>query len=451
MRYKKTQLEAKWFSELKRRLKIENYLGYYDNFQKKDLEDLIDIRLHKEEAIEMQKYKKTENVTVQFIEAISLLFQQEVMIAIEGKTEIDVKQTEDFNEILDSLLFNATMQDVNKKVNLSKDVGIIPQIREGKIFLDIVTSDQMIVKQMDDDPTKCEWIAYQVGININTIQNTKINVYHKWSAEGKFEIEIGEKGQILSEVQLEAPDYNGLIPLIMFRNYIPTKSFFKNFNSEIIEFNQDLNYNITRLAIMRDYNIPQRVDIGTDPDKVYPIGITMRMAFDQGLGDIKQDSKYISPDFPIKQESETNKEDKESFAISLGLGKDSVSGGEFTSGYELRLSRENILNKSRAERPFYRNSIKELCKIIMMTANQIDSHFKLDSKIKIDFGEIKYSDDPQQKAQTTSIEISNGTKSRIDVIMENDPDLNREDAEIKAKLIDKENSKSEIVKNIPEL
>jgi hypothetical protein len=87
----------------------------------------------------------------------------------------------------------------------------------------------------------------------------------------------------------------------------------------------------------------------------------------------------------------------------------------------------------------------------MMTANQIDSHFKLDSKIKIDFGEIKYSDDPQQKAQTTSIEISNGTKSRIDVIMENDPDLNRKDAEIKAKLIDKENSKSEIVKNIPEL
>lgn len=451
MIYKKTQLEAKWFSELRRRLKIENYLGYYDNFQKDDLANLIDVRLHKEEALEMQKYKKTENVTNHLIDAISLLFQQEVMIAIEGKTEIDVKQTEDFNEILDSLLFNATMQDVNRKVNLSKDVGIIPQIREGKIFLDIVTSDQMIVKQKDDDPTQAEWIAYQVGINTNTTQFTKINIYHKWSSEGKFEIEVGDKGQIIKETQIDAPSYDGLIPLIMFRNYIPTKSFFKNFNSEIVEFNQNLNYNITRLEMMRDYNIPQRVDIGTDPDKIYPIGITMRMAFDQGLGDTKQESKYINPNFPITQESETNKEDKESFAISLGLGKDSVSGGEFTSGYELRLSRENILNKNRAERPFYRNSIKELCKIIMMTANQIDSHFKLDSKIKIDFGEIKYSDDPQQKAQTRSQEISNGTKSRIDFIMEDNPDLNRKDAGLKAKLIDKENSKSEIFKNIPGL
>ncbi len=448
----RTQIEAKWGSEIVRRKKINTYLGYYDNFQKDELKDLIEMRLQTEESKELKKYLKTDNITKQIINETSLLFQSEVKISIVNGANIDEAKTDELSEILDSVLFNAVMQETNRFVNLTKDVGILPQIRDNKLELDIITSDQMIVKQKDDDPTKAEWIAYQVGINTNTLQSHKINIYHKWSAEGKSQIEVGDKGQILSEIFIDAPDYDGLIPIVMFRNYIPKDSFFKEFESDIVDFNKELNYNLTRLEMMRDYNLPQRVDFGTDPDKTYPIGITMRMTFDNGaVGDVKPDSKYIKPDFPITEETETILKNKEMLAISQGLSADSIRGGEFTSGYQMRLSKENILNKNRADRPFYRNAIKDLIKIMFITENHLKGKFNVDSDIKVDFGEITYSDDPQQKATTRTVKINNGTHSRIDFIMEDNLDLTRPEAELKAKQIDMENTKSGIVKAIPNI
>ena len=437
----RTQIEAKWNSEIKRREKIENYLRMYDNFQKKDLIELIELRLNKEEARELQKYKKTENITKQIIDNVSLLFQKEVQILLLDGLIVDEEQSNKLFEILESVVINAILQETNKYVNLTRDVALLPQIRDGKIEIDIITSDQMIVKQKDDDPTKAEWIAYQVGINTNTFQSNKVNIYHKWSEQGKSQIEVGDKGQILSEVFIDAPDYNGEIPIVMFRNYIPKDTFFKEFESELVEFNKMLNYNLTRLEMMRDYNLPQRVDFGTDPDKTYPVGITMRMTFDNGaVGDVKPDSKYINPNFPIEIENESNIKSKEMIAISSGLSGDSIRGGEFTSGYEMRLSKENIFNKNRTERPFYRNSIKNLIKIIMLTANNIGGKFDINLGVKVSFGEIEYSEDPFQTASTRSIKIKNGTNSRIDFIMEDNPHLTREEAEAKASVIDKDNN-----------
>ena len=181
----RTQIEAKWNSEIKRREKIENYLRMYDNFQKKDLIELIELRLNKEEARELQKYKKTENITKQIIDNVSLLFQKEVQILLLDGLIVDEEQSNKLFEILESVVINAILQETNKYVNLTRDVALLPQIRDGKIEIDIITSDQMIVKQKDDDPTKAEWIAYQVGINTNTFQSNKVNIYHKWSEQGK--------------------------------------------------------------------------------------------------------------------------------------------------------------------------------------------------------------------------------------------------------------------------
>jgi len=78
----RTQIEAKWGSEIVRRKKINKYLGYYDNFQKDDLKDLIESRLQTEESKELKKYLKTDNITKQIINETSLLFQSEVKISI---------------------------------------------------------------------------------------------------------------------------------------------------------------------------------------------------------------------------------------------------------------------------------------------------------------------------------------------------------------------------------
>ena len=106
------------------------------------------------------------------------------------------------------------------------------------------------------------------------------------------------------------------------------------------------------------------------------------------------------------------------------------------------LARENILNKNRSERPFYRRSIRDLIKIIMITENNIKKTFDISKNVRVDFGDIVYSDDPQQIANTRTTEIKNGTKSRIDFIMEDNPDFTRKDAIAKAELIDEETIKT---------
>jgi len=45
------------------------------------------------------------------------------------------------------------MSIINKFVNLTNDVGVLPRYYNGKIILDIITPDKCIVKQVDGFPT----------------------------------------------------------------------------------------------------------------------------------------------------------------------------------------------------------------------------------------------------------------------------------------------------------
>jgi len=440
--------------EINRREKITKYLDMLDNKQQKYLEEMIINRLNTEEAKEFVKYSKTDNFTNQIITAESILFQEPIVIDLMSKGgENPIANNEDFKVLHDSLLFNATMQEVNKKVNLTKDVAVVVQIVDEKVELSIVTSDMLLVGEKENDPTKFEWIAYQVGKERND-DYIDLKIYHKWSKEGKFEIKINASGKIIEEILLkDAPDYGGRIPVVMFRNYIQADSFFKDFNSEVVGFNEALNYNMTRTEMERDYNLPQKVIVGGEKDKRYSMGITFIEVFDQGMmgGDLKPSISYARPDFPIKEEMDATTENKKQFATSKGLSQDTISGGDFTSGYELLLSKTEIINLNKAQRPFYAKSIKDLIDIIILAA-AITNQFIVteEYEVSLDFGEIKYSDDPQKKASTRQTNIAIGIASRIDYIMEDNPDLDRAAAEAKARQIDKDNLKSSTIgDNIP--
>ena len=421
---------AKWKSDQERRALAQRSLDFYSNNHYDYIINIIKKRLDQREAKILIKYYEYENLTEALIADASLMFREPATIETKDSS---------FQDTLKGCMFMAIMRDVNKLVNLNYDVGVIPQMRNGMLELDIITSNLMFVEQNEMDPTKADKIYYQVGVLIDTPGKAdRIDVYHYWSVEGKFKCHINFDGIIDPDSieQLNAPDYRGEIPIVMFRNYIPKDSFFSNKRNAIVDKNEQVDLRLTALNMLEDYNLPQRVNIGIPRDKEIKVGLTFTIDIPQNdLNATLGDSKFINPNAPVKDEWELIENRMIRLAHSIGLSADSIKGAEYTSGFHYALSKQEIIQKNKEERFYYTESIKKLCRIMQLTLGK-----KPDKEINIDYGEVKFAEDPEVQARVRAMRVSNGTRSRIDFIMEDNPDLDREGAIERAKEIDEDNS-----------
>ena len=424
----------KWRDDFERRKEISRAIDFYENKHKKYIEEIIDNRIDKREAEILKKYFEYENLTDSLIRDMSLIFREPP----------DITDDEKVKDLLDQILYLAVMRDVNKLVNLTRDVGVLPQIRDDQIELDIITADNMFVEQEDDDPTKAKAIYYQVGVLTNTpIVADRIDIYHYWTKEGKFKCYVNSEGYIEEDSieQLEAPDYDGEIPIIMFRNYKPIDKFFSTKRNAIVDKNEQIDLRLTALNMLEDYNLPQRVNVGVPPEQEMKAGLTFSMDIpSNSMGEVKGDSKFINPQAPVMDEWTLIENRMIRVARSLGLSADTIKGAEYTSGFHYALSKQEIIQKNKEEREYYRKSMTDLIRIILMTANELPGYsFNPKMEIKIDFGEVRFVEDPEARERVRALQMSNGTMSRVDFVMDDNPDLSRDDAIEKIKEIDEEN------------
>lgn len=422
---------AKWRQDLIRRIEAERSIDFYENRHDEYLRDLVDRRVDQLEADYIKKYLDFENLTERLINDMSILFRESPQITIVDASE---QVQEKFNELKTELMIDATLRDVNKLVNLLSDVGVLPQIRNGEIALDIITPDVSFVEQLPDDPTKAAKHFYQVGISENSVYGDRIDVYHYWTIDGnKYSCTVNmQSGTIANEEQLPAPAYKEQ-PIVMFRNYIPRQRFYSDKKNAIVETNLQIDYDKTRLNIMRDYNLPQRIMLGMAENEDKKIGITFEthMPWQETATGLQHgDVKYIKPDFNVKEEQEMIIDSETNLATSFGLSSSSIKGGEFTSGYHLALSKAEILARNKEERPYYAKAIKDLFRIIFKACQYTDKYkiLKPEMDINIDFGEITFEQDEMTKEQVRAMKIANKTASPVDFIMEDNPDLTYDEA-----------------------
>ena len=129
----------------------------------------------------------------------------------------------------------------------------------------------------------------------------------------------------------------------------------------------------------------------------------------------------------------------ERIAIAKGMSLSQIKGEAATSGYHLALSLDKILKIARSERKYYSHNIREFLKVLLKTANYTKKYnFPDDPILNLDFGEIAFPESAKEKSERDSMDIINGFKSRIDVLMERNPDLTRDQAIEEAKRIDEE-------------
>ena len=401
-----------------------------------------------EEAKELKKYIEHDNITERFIEEISLVFAEKVRItARKLRPDGQLIDDEDTQKQLDRLLrisrFQVTMKEVERLSKLTFDVAVLPQVRDGKIELDIITGDKAFVVQQERNPLKAEQFYYQVGIRENTALADRVDIYHFWTSDGrKYQCEIMINGQPdpQSVARLNHVPYDRM-PVVMFRSYLPIDAFWYDGENAIVEKNIAIDLKRTDLAMAEAYNIPQLFTTGTRENQDLKKGRTFKIDIPRNdMGEAVGDAKYLAPDEPLKELNQMILSRIEQLGLSKGLSRSLITGANASSGYELALSKYEIVERNKRQRDYYYDSVVELVQTMIATANRgLGWDIPEDLVIGVDFGEIRFAVSDEEREKTRLMKLQNGTVSRIDLMMEDNPELDRPTAIEQATRIDREN------------
>ena len=133
-------------------------------------------------------------------------------------------------------------------------------------------------------------------------------------------------------------------------------------------------------------------------------------------------------------------------ASLMGISAEAIKqGSSFSSGYQLRLSKSDVISYNVEKRSIYRETLRDLVQLIM-DCKRLNSNINMPeaADIKIDFADIAIEQNPLEEEQVRTLKISNGTMSRVDAIMLDNQDLSREDAEKEIERIDADNNRFRI-------
>ena len=150
------------------------------------------------------------------------------------------------------------------------------------------------------------------------------------------------------------------------------------------------------------------------------------------LGDASGKASYITPDSDINAIYDYIDKRVIHVINSMGISAQSYrsDASSFSSGYQLKLSKLDVIKKNKGDRQHYTESIKELCQLMMQCVSLFDTkkRYPENLNIEVDYAEIKFDEDPLQKEQVDASRLANGLTSRPRLLMERNPDLTLEDA-----------------------
>jgi len=261
---------------------IDGYITKYTDLDNKEftsmatgfLEDIIYRRVDYLEAMELRKYIETDNLTKRVINNKSIMFKVPPEIGIPKASK---ERQEKFDKLLDDTNFFAILREIQRLTELHYDVHVIPQVRDGKVCIDFILSQDAFVKQNELDPTRFDQFFYSIGIRENSITADKLTDYIYWDREGKHRCEIGLDGSIVQGTIEDIPtifDKKNIIPIVCFRNYVPINTYWSPRRNYLVDKNIIIDLRLTELNMMESWNLPQKVRIGVDANFEGKMGLT---------------------------------------------------------------------------------------------------------------------------------------------------------------------------------
>ena len=421
------------------------------------------------------------NLLKRVVNEVSLIYKKPavreavILSNVEGSDDI---VDDNYQEAMSDSDIDIVMQSANKYTNLSNHVLIKPVYRDGKIDYDIITFDNCEIVTHPDDWKRIIAVKYYIGMKLNTgsgsstnnqkvadkiaspysggysdtykeytkaklytledvqvdndgstvrIQQGKIYTYKKVNGQ---ELLIGEE-----DIPYRDVDGNVLLPFVLTSKSYPINSLLDfttgndlrdlNINVALLMTHQNAlqkyqSYLQIWLKVQNIKNLPKKQAIGPAKILGIPVG-------DDDIGDVG----VLDLQAKIKEHQEVIEK-----RITMALTNYGISPQNFTlsaapqSGFSMQMSNIAKLEAREDQLPIYRNIEKKLFKITRSIWNYHNPGKKINEKarLKIDFAEVVFPQSPDEKEKEFAFLKRNNAKTDIDLIMENNPDLTRDDA-----------------------
>lgn len=436
---------VKYADQLKRQREARRYIDYY-NYRQHDDKSIINSymverisKMFPVTASDLLPYIRTFPVTEQITNDASILFNNPPSLRINPSDKLadESPLVQLFQaEIVDKPMLMANLIQINRYTTLLNKIAVMPKWYEAgkQIEYVLLTPDKLIVLQDPDSPQHINAVLYPVDPLQDTIGYIQaVNEYIMITDEEWATVKLNG-----NRIQIIKSDVNpyGFIPVSWFQNSMPIDGFWIDKGNPIVEANESYNVakTLEKLAITYQmYSTLVTIDLPADNQITWGVKAVLNLQGDPTNSNIKPDAKYITPDPKLTEVSEIIENEINAIAGYAGLSKEAYRNetNAFTSGYHLELSKQEVINNAELEKPFYTAAIKDL---IMKACKVFTYHNKIKTldgvnDITIDYQPLTFKRNPIEVWQVRVLEKQNGIKSAIDFIMEDNPDLTREEAE----------------------
>ena len=435
----KDKREKKWEADKKRRAEVAKAIDFYNNQQEGYTLEHLQTMYSEKAQKKLAKYMKCDPITQNIIDDMSVMFQSGVSV------NTGVPAADEFlTEVFDYSQFQSLCVKIDRLVNLQKKLAVVPfyDKQTKRFYFDVITGDKAFIEQREDIPTLAKTVFYSTGILIDspTIAD-QTNIYVEYTQNLKRKVEIDSIGQV-SKVIESIPNpylpYNE-VPFAWFYDDLNIDTFWSETSNKMVKDNLDINRLLINLGLMLDYQtFSTLVTTGLDSGQPLYLGPQFHLNLSKksySMNDPNPDAKYITPDAKLMEVWNIICSKAVRCAKSAGLSAqayttDAKASEGYNSGYQLRLSKIDIINRNKMRQIFFIQAIKRLVKLLLMTSNiYASTSFQVNTMdINVTIYDPSIDLSPLELEQVRAQKTMNGTWSAIRSIMEDNPDMTIEDA-----------------------
>lgn len=445
-RIQELKLKAKMQDNDIRRRLARKAIDYYNYNQYSYMAELIENR-YPDTYSDLYEYIVTIDLAKSLTVQLSKLFSDDPAISIDGSQSVQ----DAFIALMDSVNLYGLLPMIDRYTETCNRIGVVPIYNErtGKIKLDFITPDRCIVWQDENDPTEATAVAYTIRQQIDSPVAERSDIFAMWTDSEYRIVTLKKDGSVDKDIEPAVPNPYGRIPIAWFSIEPQIDAFWPDRLFPMVNANERANIQLTNLDVALDYqSFSTLYTSGMPEGSKLLVGVQryINIPLNPETGQAAGSVGYVTPSPQLQAVWQIINDNIALSASMMGISPEAIrQGSQFSSGYQLRLSKSDVIDRNMAKRSAYREPLRQLLQNIM-DCNTLNTSIKLpsDAMLKIDFADVKIENDPLQEEQLRSLKIQNGTMSRVDAIMQDNPDLSREDAIARIAEIDSDNNRFKI-------
>lgn len=445
-RIQELKLKAKMQDNDIRRRLARKAIDYYNYNQYSYMAELIESR-YPDTYSDLYEYIVTIDLAKSLTVQLAKLFSDDPAISIDGSQSVQ----DAFISLMDSVNLYGLLPMIDRYTETCNRIGVVPIYNERtqRIKLDFITPDRCIVWQDENDPTEATAVAYTIRQQIDSPVAERSDIFAMWTDSEYRIVTLKKDGSVDKDIEPAVPNPYGRIPIAWFSTEPQIDAFWPDRLFPMVNANERANIQLTNLDVALDYqSFSTLYTSGMPEGSKLLVGVQryINIPLNPETGQAAGSVGYVTPSPQLQAVWQIINDNIALSASMMGISPEAIrQGSQFSSGYQLRLSKSDVIDRNMAKRSAYREPLRQLLQNIM-DCNTFNTAVKLpaDAMLKIDFADVKIENDPLQEEQLRSLKIQNGTMSRVDAIMQDNPDLSREDAIERITEIDSDNNRFKI-------